>query len=51
MSIELTALINRYQQLLTQPFIPNTYYNSETQYKNEIREKIKELKQGLGNSN
>ena len=37
-------LIIRYEAILKRPVAPNPYFKNEYQYKNEIREKIKELK-------
>lgn len=44
MNPEAIELLQRYEVILKLPFIPNPYFKNEYTYKNEIRDKIKEIK-------
>ena len=41
------TLIQRLEELLTMPYIPNVYYKSEQDWRNELTQKIKEVKDKL----
>lgn len=41
---ETTLLLSRYEIILTSHYTPNPYFKTEFEYKNEIREKMKEIK-------
>ena len=40
-------LIQRLEELLTMPYIPNVYYKSEQEWREELTKNIKEIKQKI----
>ena len=40
-------LIQRLEELLTLPYVPNVYFKSEQEYRDELTKNIKEVKQKL----